>query len=225
LKPFLKILQFSPCYIVINKYDLKTIDQQFSDFSNKLLQNNMTVHRIDLSKYEHTFSLKNKIGRVIWNICYWLLFRPSGMGPFRLWRIMLLKIFGAEISWKANVYGSAKIWAPWNLKLAEYATLGRQVDCYNQGRIEIGANTTISQKAYLCASSHNINDPKNSLILMPITIEDQVWIAADAFIGPNVKVGQGAVVGARSAVFKYVEPWTVVGGNPAKFLNKREIKS
>ena len=109
--------------------------------------------------------------------------------------------------------------------MGEYATLGPQVDCYNQGKITIGANTTISQKAYLCASSHDISDPKINLILCPIEIADQVWVAADAFIGPNVKIGQGAVVGARSAVFKDVEPWTVVGGNPAKLLKKRELKA
>ncbi|HNY79416.1 MAG TPA: hypothetical protein PLX34_15565 [Sedimentisphaerales bacterium] len=58
----------------------------------------------------------------------------------------------------------------------------------------------------------------------PVEIADQVWIAADAFIGPGVTVGQGAVVGARASVFKDVEPWTVVGGNPAKFIKKRELK-
>ena len=37
-------------------------------------------------------------------------------------------------------------------------------------------------------------------------------------------IGEGAVVGARAAVFKDVEPWTVVGGNPAKFIKNRVIK-
>jgi putative colanic acid biosynthesis acetyltransferase WcaF len=51
-----------------------------------------------------------------------------------------------------------------------------------------------------------------------------VWVASDAFIGMGVTLGQGAVVGARAAVFKNVEPWTVVGGNPARLIKKREIK-
>lgn len=58
-----------------------------------------------------------------------------------------------------------------------------------------------------------------------IIIEDQAWICADAFIVPGVTVGQGAVVGSRAAVFKDVEPWTVVGGNPAKFIKKRELEN
>lgn len=61
------------------------------------------------------------------------------------------------------------------------------------------------------------------IISQPIW-EDQKWIGAMAFFGLVVTVGQGAVVGARAAVFKDVEPWTVVGGNPAKFIKKREIK-
>lgn len=48
-------------------------------------------------------------------------------------------------------------------------------------------------------------------------------MAAEAFIGPGVTIGEGAVVGARGCVFKDVDPWTVVGGNPAKFIKKRII--
>lgn len=183
-----------------------------------------TTNQIDLSQYSHTFSLKNKIGRLIWNICYWFLFRPFGLQVFKVWRNLVLRVFGAKISLKANVYSTVKIWAPWNLKMGAYATLGPKVDCYNQGYITIGANTTISQKVYLCASTHDISDAKNNLILKPITIEDQSWIAAEAFVGPGVTIGEGVVVGARAAVFKEVAPWTVVGGNPAKFIKKRELK-
>lgn len=122
------------------------------------------------------------------------------------------------------VYASVKIWAPWNLEMGAYACLGPQVDCYNQGKITIRANTTVSQKCYLCASSHDISDPLNKLLVKPIEIEDQAWVAADAFVGPGVHIGQGAVVGARSAVFRNVEPWTIVGGNPAVFIKPRILK-
>lgn len=179
---------------------------------------------IDLSKYRHGFSLKNKIARSLWTLAYYCLFRPLGLKMFRTYRNLILRVFGASISKTATIHSSAKIWAPWNLIMKDYSTLGPKVDCYNQGTITIGSHTTISQKSYLCASSHDICDPYNNLILCPIEIADQVWVAADAFIGPNVRIGQGAVVGARSAVFKNVEPWTVVGGNPAKVLKQRILK-
>lgn len=62
------------------------------------------------------------------------------------------------------------------------------------------------------------------MIKSPIVIADQVWVCADAFIGPGVTIGEGAVVGARACVFKDVEPWSVVGGNPARFIKKRILE-
>jgi putative colanic acid biosynthesis acetyltransferase WcaF len=58
----------------------------------------------------------------------------------------------------------------------------------------------------------------------PIIIKDQSWVAARAFVGPGVTIGEGAVVGACAVVTKDVEPWTVVAGNPAKFIKNRVIK-
>ena len=178
---------------------------------------------IDISKYDSKFSLKNKTGRVVWNFTYLLLFRPFGLNLFNSWRNFILKIFGAKIGKGSIIHSSVKIWAPWNLIIGEFTAIGSYVDCYNQGLIKIGSNTTISQKSYLCASTHDISDKKNRLIVKPILIEDQVWVAADSFIGPGVTIRQGAVVGARTSVFKDVEPWIVVGGNPAKFIKKRII--
>ena len=67
-------------------------------------------------------------------------------------------------------------------------------------------------------------DKENPLITASITIHSFAWVAADAFVGMGVTIGEGAVVGARAVVFKDVEPWTIVGGNPAKDLKKRIIK-
>lgn len=176
---------------------------------------------MELSKYDHSFSYSNKIARLIWNISYLIFFRPFSLRLFRKWRNVVLRIFGADVSKDAQVYASAKIWAPWNLSISDFSTIGPNVDCYNQGKITIGKNTVISQKVYLCASSHNYLKRNHPLILKPIEIKDQVWIAADSFIGPGVLINNGAVIGARTSVFKDVESWTVVGGNPSKFIKKR----
>ena len=88
----------------------------------------------------------------------------------------------------------------------------------------LGSKVVISQSAYLCTASHDITNPRNPLITTSINIYSFAWVAAEAFVGMGVIIGEGAVVGARAAVFKNVEPWTVVGGNPAKFIKKRIIK-
>ena len=108
--------------------------------------------------------------------------------------------------------------------MEEYSCLASNVDCYNVNVIKLESNVTVSQGAYLCTASHNIYSRNHELITEPITIESQAWIAADSFVGMGVTIGEGAVVGARAAVFKDVEPWTIVGGNPAKFIKKRVIK-
>ncbi|SIS42645.1 putative colanic acid biosynthesis acetyltransferase WcaF [Zobellia uliginosa] len=178
----------------------------------------------NMTETRHNFSKSNKIGRVVWSIGYLLLFRPFSIRIFRKWRIFVLRLFGAKVSYKSIVHANVKIWAPWNLEVGDYSCVGQKVDCYNQGRITLGNNVTISQKCYLCASSHDYTSKSHDLFLAPIVIEDKSWVAADAFIGPGVTIGKGAVIGARAAVFKSVEQWSVVGGNPAKFIKTRKIK-
>lgn len=181
--------------------------------------------KVDLSKFENWLSTKNKIGRAIWAVVYLIFFRPFVFSFFNPWRLFVLRCFGAKVHPKSNVFSNVKIWAPWNLEIGEYSALASRVNVYNTGMIRIGAHTTISQGVYLCPGSHDIYDPKFPMICAPLTIEDQVWIATEAFVGGmGITVGQGAVVGARACVFKDVEPWSVVGGNPAKFIKKREIR-
>lgn len=179
---------------------------------------------MDLATYSHSFSLKNKIGRLVWSIVSLFLFRPFCSRLFKKWRVLVLKCFGAKIEWSSHVYASATIWAPWNLEMGAYTTLGPKVDCYNQGKISIGANTVISQKTCLCASSHDYTQRSFPLILKPIQIGSGVWIATEAFIGPHVSIGNHAVIAARSVVVKNVEANTKVGGNPAKFIKNRTVE-
>jgi putative colanic acid biosynthesis acetyltransferase WcaF len=178
---------------------------------------------IDLSQYKNQLSRKNQLARLLWSVVWLIFARPLPRSVCSAWKRFLLRCFGTKIHKTAIVYSSAKIYMPWNLEMDEYACMASEVDCYNVVRVKIGKHATVSQHAFLCTASHDISKSNMPLITAPIAIEDQVWIAADAFIGMGVTIGEGAVVGARAAVFKDVEPWTVVGGNPAKFIKKREI--
>ena len=178
---------------------------------------------VDLSKYHNDLGFKHQIIRVVWGLTWVLLARwlPRKLG--NSWKICLLRLFGAKVHKSAIVYSSAKVYYPANLIMEENSCLADNVDCYNVAEVRLGANSTVSQGAFLCTASHDITDPLHKLILAPIIIEDQVWIGARAFIRMGVTVGQGAVVGATASVYKNVDPWTVVGGNPAKFIKKRVI--
>jgi putative colanic acid biosynthesis acetyltransferase WcaF len=155
-----------------------------------------------------------KFLRVAWNVVWLLLYRPSPR-PLHAWRRFLLRLFGARIAAGAHPYPGAKIWAPWNLTMAEHSCLASDVDCYCVAPVSLGAYATVSQYSYLCTASHDYRDPAMPLVVAPISIEAEAWVAAAAFVGPGVKIGHGAVVGARSSVFGDVESWAVVAGSPA----------
>lgn len=174
-------------------------------------------------KYRNNLSWKNKFGRLAWGITYSLLFRPAALPHFNKWRIFLLRCFGAKIGQGCKINNRVRIWAPWNLIIGDFVAIGFDALIYNPGKIELGNKITISQRSHLCSASHDFTLKENPLITSPIKIEDMVWVAADSFIGMNVTLGEGVVVGARAAVFKSVEPWQVVGGNPAKFIKKRSL--
>jgi len=52
-------------------------------------------------------------------------------------------------------------------------------------------------------------------------IGNDVWIGSEAIIMPGVKVGDGAVIGTRALVTRDVEPYAIIGGNPARVIRKR----
>lgn len=166
------------------------------------------------------FSVANKAERALWRIC-WLLLARWTLPPLFAWRAALLRLFGAQVGAGARVYGSASIWLPRNLSLGERAVVGPGAILYNQGRISIGARSVISQRAHLCASTHNVHDPRFALETRPITVEPGCWVAAEAFVGPGVRMAAGAVLGARGALFTDAEPMAIYRGNPAARIGTR----
>lgn len=171
--------------------------------------------------------LSTKLRRAVWNITAAVLFRPFVTGVFRIWRIALLRMFGAQVAWDANVYASAKIWAPWLLRMGRRACLGPDVICYNQDMVVIEDDAIVSQYSYLCTASHDTeqhNTAEASLVVAPIVLQQRSWVGSRAFVGLGVTIGKDAIVGATASVYKDVEPWTVVGGNPARFIKKRVLK-
>ena len=169
-----------------------------------------------------SFSLGNRLVRVIWGFA-WLVLCRFTPPPFHAWRRLVLRAFGARIGRGARVHGSAIIWLPANLDLGEQALVGPGARLYNQGLIVIGARTVVSQRAHLCASSHDLADPHFQLVLRPIAVGSGCWIAAEAFVGPGVTMGDGAVLAARGALFGDAEPLGVYSGNPAQLLKRRDV--
>ena len=157
--------------------------------------------------------------RLIWSLGS-LLFRITPRPCFAM-RRWILKIFGAKIGVGVRTYPSTYVYFPWNLEVGNYTSFGEWVLVYNLGKVSIGERTTISQRVHLCAGTHDYTLPSMPLMKLPITIHDDVWVCADAFVGPNVSIGNRAIVAARGVVMKDIECDSIVGGNPAKFIKRR----
>ena len=164
-----------------------------------------------------------RLKRLCWGFAYTFLFRSTPYFMAAKWRCALLRLFGANIAGRDQVYPTCKIWAPWNLSLDRFVAIDDKVNLYSVAQIKIGQRVAISREAFICTATHDISRLNRPLIAKPIVICDGVWIGARAFIGPGITIGEGAVVGACAVVTKNVEPWTVVAGNPARIIKKREI--
>ncbi len=171
-----------------------------------------------------SFSLKHRVLRMVWGVV-WKIFASWTPAPLHRWRVFLLNCFGAKVHRTAHVYGSVIIWYPPNLFMDEHACLAPRVNCYNMSIIHLGKDAIVSQDSVLCGGTHDFTNPLFQLITKPISIHEKAWVAAGAFIGPGVTIQEGAVVGARAVVFKDVEAWHVVAGNPAKFVKLRVMSN
>lgn len=172
--------------------------------------------------YVDTIPLRNRVARLIWGVVWALLFRPFVGRPFRYWRVFLLRCFGAKIGKRCSIYTNVRVWAPWNLTLGPATVIDRNVYLYTVSPITIGAQVFVSDGAFLCTASHDITRLDRPLTHLPITIHDGAWICAQAFVGPGVTVGEGAIVAARAVVTRDVPPWAIVAGNPARIVGWRK---
>lgn len=169
------------------------------------------------------FPLRHRLYRLAW-MAVWRLLASWTPPQLNRWRCFLLSAFGARIASGAVVRSSAAVWYPPNLIMREDAMIGDGVQCYNMDLVIIGARSVVSQRAFLCGGTHDFTRASRPLVTRPIEIGEDVWIAAEAFIGPGVTVPQGCVIGARAVVTGKLQPWTVYAGNPAKAIRRRELE-
>lgn len=183
----------------------------------------MSFLDIQANRGAQKYSPAEMARRILWTLGQ-LAFRFSPRPCFG-WRRFVLRSFGASMGAHVNTYPSTRIYFPWNLTVGDWSAIGEDVLVYNLGPVTIGERATISHRAHLCAGTHDYTAPELPLLKPPIVIGDQAWICADAFVGPGVRVGEGAVVGARAVVMKDVSPWSVVAGNPARVIKERTLSA
>lgn len=172
------------------------------------------------SPWSRMESIKVRLWQVTWTLLVsWL---PK---IFSKWHLFLLKLFGAKIVGNPFIAPSARIYAPWLLEVHHKACLGDRCEIYDLGPVYIGDRAVVAQHAYVCNGTHDLTTPDMPLLVGNLKIDNDVFIGAKAFIMPGVHIAEYSVVGAGSVVIKDTQPYDIVGGNPAKFIKKREMYS
>lgn len=172
------------------------------------------------SAYDSPWPNSHRILRVLWEFC-WIIFCSWTPKPLNEWRLFWLRVFDAKIDGNPFVHQRARIAVPWNLTLHDRACLGDRANAYTLAEIEIGARATVAQEAYLDTGSHDFDQAGLPLVAAKITIGEDAFIGARAFILPGVTIGARSVVGACSVVTHDIPPDVIAAGNPCKVLRTR----
>ncbi len=167
--------------------------------------------------------MKNKIVKFLGKYCtgiIWILLSITAYIPIRILRNCILRIFGMKFS-NAIIYSAFHLRSPWKITIGENTIIGHGASLDGRNGIKIGNNVNFGSQVMIWTMQHEYNDSFFSSKGGPVVIEDYAWISVRAIILPNVTIGEGAVVAAGAVVTKDVEPYTVVGGIPAKKIGDR----
>ena len=163
----------------------------------------------------------DRIKQLTWEWSWTLLCKWTPK-PFNVWRLFILKIFGAKIHGNPFVHQRAKIEKPENLIIKHRACLGDGATAYSLGVIEIQEGATVAQEAYLCAGTHDFSQESMQLLTLRIIIKAGAFVGARSFIMPGITIGKNSIVGACSVVTKQVPNDSTVAGNPSKILVEKK---
>lgn len=178
------------------------------------------VDRAQTSQFASPWSGRERALRLLWEFCWWL-FCSWTPKPANAWRLFWLGVFEAKIDGTPFVHQRARIAIPWKLTLHDRACLGDRANAYSLGEIEIGPRATVAQEAYLCTGSHDFTDPAMPLVVAKITIEEDAFVGARAFIMPGVTIGARTLVGACSVVTHDLPADVIAAGNPCRVIRPR----
>lgn len=157
---------------------------------------------------------------LLWQLVQATVFAWSPQ-PAYVWRRSLLVLFGAKLGSGVRIRQTVRVTYPWFLTIGRDSWIGDHVELYSVSPITIGSDTCISQKTYVCAGTHDAGQLDFPVISMPVVIGNEVWVAADCFIGPGVQIGDGAVIAMRSTVATDIDPGTIYSGGPATARGRR----
>jgi putative colanic acid biosynthesis acetyltransferase WcaF len=180
------------------------------------------TQRVNLGKYSSPLDRgASAFAEATWLIVLTLI--ASGV-PGSSWRCALLRCFGAKIAKGVVIKPRVRVKFPWKLCIGTDSWIGEGVWIDNLCSVSIGRDCCVSQEAYLCTGSHDWSSSSFDLRLGNISIEDCVWVAAKAVVGPGSRLHVGAIIGLGAVFTGEAPAWTIWRGNPAEKVGLRSIR-
>ena len=162
-------------------------------------------------------------GAPAWKEALWWVFRSLLFAPWfpvpSVLKVAVLRSFGASVGTDVVIRSRVNITFPWKLEIGDHVWIGDEVMILSLAPVRIGANSCISQRAFICTGSHDYRKDSFDLVTLPVSIGESCWVGANVFIGPGVDIAPGSVCAAGAVVVKSVGPHQVVGGNPARMIS------
>ncbi|NLP45444.1 MAG: acetyltransferase [Epulopiscium sp.] len=147
------------------------------------------------------------------------------LGSKKIRQILCRQIF-PYASKTCNIEHGAFFGSGKNITIGERSGLG--LNCRVQGPLTIGNHVMMGPDVLIYTRNHETKDTHIPMMdqgdgdTKAVVIEDDVWLGARVIILPGVTIGKGSIIGAGAVVTKDVEPYSVMGGNPAKVIKKRK---
>jgi putative colanic acid biosynthesis acetyltransferase WcaF len=141
--------------------------------------------------------------------------------PYMPLRIAYLRMLGMRAGPHVYLFSGTEVLAPENITIAGNCHIGRYCQLDGRGGIEIGRNVVIASHTLLITADHDYQSDDFAGRLGRISIADRVWLGSRVLVQRGVTIGEGAVVAAGSVIAKNVDPWSVVGGVPARVIGER----
>jgi acetyltransferase-like isoleucine patch superfamily enzyme len=126
-----------------------------------------------------------------------------------------------EIGERSFIFMGARFDSRGGFFLGDHSVINERCRLDNRGTLRIGSNVSISSEVCILTADHDPQSESFAGRNRPVHIDDHVFIGTRAVVLPGCSIGRGAVVAAGAVVTKHVEPFTIVGGNPAKPIGHR----
>jgi putative colanic acid biosynthesis acetyltransferase WcaF len=180
---------------------------------------------VDLSSFRNKefHPGKNIMVQLLWYAVNALFFK-SYLLPVSAFKVIILRIFGAQVGAGVVIKPCVNIKYPWRLTIGDYCWIGEEVWIDNLVQVSLGNHVCLSQGSMLLTGNHNFKKTTFDLVTGEILIKNGAWIGAKSVVCGGVLVGNHAVLAVASVATQNLEPYGIYQGNPASLKKNRNIE-